>query len=94
MCHVSVGHIARAVEESGIPTVGIYVRSFRHVAEQMTLPRTVVTRHPMGRPLGAPGDRQRHRSVVDAALELLDTAQAPGTILELERPFRLGRYAT
>jgi hypothetical protein len=89
---VSVGHVARAVEESGIPTVGVYVRSFRHVAEQMTLPRTVVTRHPMGRPVGAPFDHVRHREVVHAALDLLETASAAGTIVEMELPFRPGTW--
>ena len=89
MCHVSVGHVARAAEESGIPTVGVYVRSFRHVAEQMMLPRTVVTRHPMGRPLGAPGDHERHRLVVGTALRLLEEADSPGTILEIDEPYRV-----
>lgn len=90
---MSVGHVARAAEESGIATVGIFVRSFRHVPEQMTLPRTVVTRHPMGRPLGAPFDHQRHRKVTEAALDLLETAEGPGTIVELEDRFRVGEGA-
>jgi len=76
------------VEEAGIPTASIYVRAFRHVAEDMTLPRTVITRHPMGRPLGAPGDGARHRDVVAAALGLLESAIAGGTLVELPEAYR------
>lgn len=87
---MSVGHVQRAVEEAGIPTVSIYVRAFRHVVEEMKLPRTVVVKHPMGRPLGAPGDPVRHAEVVDAALDLLETATAGMTIRELEVDWRPG----
>ena len=92
MCHVSVGHVAREIEKSGIPTVAIHVRAFRHVAEQMGLPRTIVTRHPMGRPLGAPGDEKRQMAVVDAAFDLLETAPARGAVRELKSPYRPGRF--
>ncbi len=88
---MSVGHVARAVETAGIPTVVVFVRAFRQVAERMGLPRTIVTRHPMGRPLGAAGDVERQREVVAAALELLATASAGGALVELEAPFRPGR---
>ena len=87
MCHVSVGHVARVVEESGIPTTTIFVQAFRHVAEEMKLPRVVVTRYPMGRPLGAAGDFHGQRSVTMNALGLLDTA-TERTIVDLPNPFR------
>lgn len=90
MCHVSVGHVQRAVEEAGIPTVSIYVQAFRHIVEEMKLPRTVVVKHPMGRPLGAPGDADRHTEVVDTALDLLETATAGMTIRDLEIDWRPG----
>jgi hypothetical protein len=89
---VSVGHVARAVEASGIPTVSVFVRAFRHVAEQMRLARTIVTRHPMGRPLGAPLDHERHREVTFAALDLLERAEEPEAVVELEAPFRPGTW--
>lgn len=71
MCHVSVGHVQRAIESIGIPTVGVYVRAFGHIPELMGVARAVLTRHPMGRPLGAPGDAERQKAVVRAALSLL-----------------------
>ena len=51
-------------------------------------PRTLVTQHILGRTIGAPGDIERQRDVVRAALELLDTAKSPGPILELDKPYR------
>lgn len=64
------------------------VRAFAHVGREMGLPRTVVTRHPMGRPLGPPRDTVTQRRVVDAALELLSTATEGGAVVELKNPYR------
>ena len=87
---MSVGHIAREIEAAGVPTVAVFVRSFRHVAEAMGVPRVVSTPHPMGRPMGAPGDAKRHTEVVRAAFDLLATAQAGGTIVDMQHAFRPG----
>jgi hypothetical protein len=86
---VSVGHVSRAIESAGIPTSAVFISAFQHVAEEMKLARTVVTRHPMGRPLGAAGDHPRHRRVTIAALELFDSAD-DSAIVELPEPFRPG----
>lgn len=88
MCHVSVGHVSRVFEERGIPTVAIYVRAFRHVAERMRLARVVVTNHPMGRPLGPPGAAGRQEAVLEAALGLLDDASGGEAFLDLAEPYR------
>lgn len=64
------------------------VQAFRHRAEQMMLPRTLLTRFPMGRPLGAAGDRERQTDVVMTALRMLETAETPGTIQEYPGMFR------
>jgi hypothetical protein len=83
-----VGHVARVAEEAGIPTVAVYVKAFEKVAKEMALPRVLVTRHPVGRPLGAPGDAERQRNVLLAALELLESAPANGSIRGFEEPYR------
>lgn len=88
MCHVSVGHVQRAIEQAGIPTVSVYVASFGHIPELMGLPRSVITPHPMGRPLGAPGDGDRQRLVIESALALFD-ANAP-SIVEMDHAWRPG----
>ena len=85
---MSVGHVARALEEAGIPTTAILVEAFRHRAEEMMVPRTLVTRFPMGRPLGAPNDVERHLDVMRNAFNLLETATEPGTIATYPHPYR------
>ena len=85
---MSVGHVAREAEAQGLSTVTIAVRSFAHVAREMGYPRAIVTRHPMGRPLGPPGDHATQRRVIRAALGLLEEATAGGAIVELEDPYR------
>ena len=69
---MSVGHVQRAIESAGIPTVGVYVSAFGHVPAQMGVARALITPHPMGRPMGAPGDAERHLAVVRQALSLLE----------------------
>lgn len=88
MCHVSVGHVARAIEESGIPTVTVMVRAFEHRAREMKIPRTLVVKHPMGRPLGAAGDATRHHAVLRAAFDLLKTATGGGIVVEFPEAYR------
>jgi hypothetical protein len=83
---VSVGHVQRAIESAGIPTVGVYVRSFGHIPGLMGVARAVVTDHPMGRPLGAPGDGERQTAVVRAALDLLPLTEP--SIVEFPEPWR------
>jgi hypothetical protein len=85
---VSVGHVARGLESAGIATTTIMVEAFRHRAEQMMIPRTVITRFPMGRPLGAPNDVERHLDVMRMAFGLLDTATEAGTIISYPDPYR------
>jgi hypothetical protein len=93
MCHVSVGHVARLLEEGGIATVIAGIRAFRPSLEAMTPPRVLVTPYLMGRTLGAPGDRDRQCAAVVAALELLKEAKQPGTFVELPDAYRAGRGA-
>lgn len=77
-----MGHIARLLEEASIPTVVIGTRAFRDRLAAMRLPRTVITPHLLGRPLGAPGDVKTQRSVILSALDLLENAVSAGTIVD------------
>ena len=85
-----MGHIARLLEAAGIATVIVGIRAFRPRLEVMTLPRVLVTPHLMGRTMGAPGDRDRQRSTVEAALKLLEEAERAGTFRELSGPYHAG----
>ena len=88
MCHVSVGHAARAIEAVGIPTVTVMAGAFGFRAQGLKLPRSVITRHPMGRPLGAPFDTERQRQVLRTAFDLLASAESGPAIVELPEPYR------
>ena len=56
-----------------MPAVSVHVKPFGHLPELMGLSRSFVTPHPMGRPLGPPGDAVRQRQVVNQALSLLSS---------------------
>lgn len=77
---MSVGHVARALEEAGIATVVIAVKSFETRMRMMSLPRVLLTPQLMGRPLGSPFDDQLQIWIVKSALQLLETADGNGTI--------------
>jgi len=83
---VSVGHVQRAIEATGIPTVGVSVSAFAHIPAAMSLPRTLLTRHPLGRPIGAPRDGERQREITHAALTLFEVTE-PTTVV-FPKPYR------
>jgi hypothetical protein len=85
---VSVGHISRALEAVGIATTTIMVEAFRHRAVEMVIPRTVITRFPMGRPLGAPNDIERQLDVLRLGFGLLQSATEAGTIVDYPHAYR------
>ena len=67
----------------------IAVKAFLPRLEPMKIPRLVLTSHPMGRPLGAPGDRERQRDVMITAFKLLETATQGNSIVELPELYRV-----
>lgn len=81
MCHQSVGLIARAIEESGIPTTSI--SSAWSITESANPPRAVFTDFPLGHTAGPPGDPATQLDITRAALEATYSIEVPGTILPL-----------
>ena len=77
------------MEAGGIPTVVIGIRTFRDRLTAMRLPRMVITPHPMGRTLGAPGDRETQKKAILAALDLLEQATNPGAIVDFPGRYRV-----
>jgi hypothetical protein len=88
VCHVSVGHISRALEAVGIATTTIMVEAFRHRAVEMVIPRTLITRFPMGRPLGAPNDVERQLDVLRSGFNLFQSATEAGTVIDYPHTYR------
>ena len=74
-----MGALSHVLEAAGLSTVALLPSS--DIAERMFVPRVLVTRFPLGRPLGKPGDAPFQRSVLTAALALLDRIKGP--VLEI-----------
>jgi hypothetical protein len=76
-----VGLVQRVLEASGIATVSLsMVPAF---TAAVGVPRLAAIPYPMSRPMGRPHDAEGQRAVLRAALEVLETARAPGTAVEL-----------
>lgn len=52
------------------------------------MPRALIVKHPMGRPLGAAGDTTRQHEVLRAAFDLLESATGNGTVVEFPESYR------
>jgi hypothetical protein len=72
-----VGHVARLIEASGVPTVVVAVAAFEQPLKKMALPRVLLTPFLLGRPVGPVGDARTQRDVLRAALDLLESADQP-----------------
>ena len=82
-----MGLIARVLEEHGISTVTVFL--LHEIAEQVGAPRGLSVRWPFGHPLGEPGNIAQQTTMIRHSLDLLATATAPGTLIEL--PYRWRR---
>jgi hypothetical protein len=69
------------VEARGIPTVSVTVA--RDVTEMLRLPRAVFVPWPMGHHFGVPFHRELQRRVLLEMLDVLTTAEEPGTIRDM-----------
>jgi hypothetical protein len=81
VCHQTVSLVARHLEAEGIPTV--VLACARDITAAAFPPRAVWCHYPLGNPAGRPFDPENQRAVIGAALELLERATAPGTIVDL-----------
>ena len=94
MCHVSVGHVARAFEDAGIPSVIIMSTVFKDRTVPMSHARVLLTPHPMGHPLSALFDVEKQRAVLKAGLDLLEMAVAVGTVVEYSDAYRTDPFGS
>ena len=75
-----MGLIARVFEEAGIATVCIVMR--KETAQNVKPPRSLFVKFPLGAPLGPAKDAETHHEILLQALDVLDTASQPGTIVD------------
>ena len=76
-----MGLVQRVLEAEGIPTVSLSM--IPDFTRAVGVPRLAGIAYPMSRPMGRPGDATGQRAVLRALLEVLETATAPGTYVEL-----------
>lgn len=74
--------LARLVEGAGIATATVTMMP--DLAAQHRLSRIVGVEFPFGHSFGMPHDRQMQRTVLEAALHLLNDAQSPGARHDLD----------
>jgi len=80
---MSVGHIARLLEEKQIPTIIVASEVFEKQLTAMHLPRVLLTENLMGRTLGRPFDYTAQKNVILKGLDLLTKATQSGTMENL-----------
>ena len=83
MCHQSIGLIARDLEKAGIPTTSL--TSAWSITAAARPPRAAFLDYPLGHTSGKPLDRADQLTCVQGALDLLESAKEPGTIVDLHR---------
>ena len=75
------------LEEGGIATVVICSEIFRERMLSMNIPRLIFTHTPLGRPLGAPGNKETQSKILVASLELLASAKIGGSVIDTVYPY-------
>ena len=74
--------LARLFESRGMAT--ILVTNMPFWSERVGAPRTLAVEFPFGHILGRPNDRAMQLRVIDRALDVLETAERPGTIVHFQ----------
>jgi len=83
MCNQAVGLVAAELERQGVSTVTIQL--LREVAKRVRPPRALFVPFRHGYPLDAPAEGARQHAVLEAALRLLEQADAaPPMLVDFE----------
>ena len=86
-----MGLVQRAVEAAGLPTVGITLQ--KEVTVSVRPPRALYLRYPFGHPMGEAFAAAQQRTILRDALRVLETASAPGQIVEPGYRWKRHRFA-
>lgn len=77
LCHQTLGIVARAVEESGIPTINLSVDS--KATDKVRPPRTAYYNGELGAVAGTPNWPEYQLRILDETLRWLETFDQPGS---------------
>ncbi|MEE9336035.1 MAG: hypothetical protein V3U65_18265 [Granulosicoccaceae bacterium] len=80
VCHQSVSLAARTLEEAGVLTV--ILGCAKDIIEHVGVPRFLFSDFPLGNAAGIPGDVHCQQGLINAALDLVETAKAPRTTVQ------------
>lgn len=80
VCHQTLSLLARALEESGIPTV--LMGCAKDIVEHVGVPRFVFSDFPLGNGSGRPHDHQSQKDTLELAMRVLETAAGPRTTVQ------------
>ena len=69
------------MEQAGLSTVTL--SPIPDFTASVGAPRVAAISYPLGRPFGRPGDVEGQQDVLRAALRVLESADTPGTIVDL-----------
>ena len=69
------------MERAGLTTVTL--SPVPELTAAVGVPRVAAIEYPLGRSLGQPGDADGQRAVLRAALRVVETAERPGTVVDL-----------
>lgn len=92
LCHQTLGIVARAIEQSGIPTIMIAVDT--KLTDRVRPPRTAYYRGEFGSVAGKPSWPEYQLRVLDETLRCMETFDQPGSrklSVELESAVEAGR---
>ncbi len=91
-----MGLVCRLLEERGIATT--YVATGRDLTALVNPPRALFVNHPMGNNFGAANDVEAQMRILRAALNLVETVEQGGTIVDMasdwQEPFAFGPGAS
>lgn len=76
LCHQSIGLLARAIEEGGIPTMTLAVQ--KDVVEKVRPSRVALYNGELGSVAGLPNWPEHQRRILDEALRLIEPMDQPG----------------
>jgi len=84
-CHRSIGNLAREIEARGVPT--LIISASPAATESVRPPRAITfAGSEIGRIVGRAGDRDMHKRVVRAALEMFTHDMPPGRVVSKSIP--------
>ncbi|HET6861724.1 MAG TPA: glycine/sarcosine/betaine reductase selenoprotein B family protein [Pyrinomonadaceae bacterium] len=76
LCHQSIGLVARAIEDAGIPTMSLAV--LKDIVEKVRPPRVALYNGELGSVAGLPNWPEHQRRILDEALRLIEPMDQPG----------------